>query len=371
MRKILIILFFATAQNVAFGQLNNAVFEDRLQLEEADSGKLFLDLKFLGFSKNNEYFDTIIDGYTLLGYQLHPTLSYYPRKNVRLDAGVYVQQDFGNRDFSTVVPTISLKVTKGPLALVFGNIESSLNHQLIEPLYDFERVLTDRMETGIQLKALTEGLFFDLWLDWQNMIYNNDPEQERFVSGLSLNKRIISKRTFQVSLPIQVQMSHRGGQIDANPLPLETVMNSAFGIEIKKETSGLIKNWKLDGFYVHYNNMSSANTRPYKDGSGFYANANMSTSFGLDVMVSYWQAHEFISIQGGKVYPSVSEFDYRDQQENRELLMLRLLYNREITKGLFATLRLEPYYDHGFESFQYAYGFYLQLNDRFFITKKK
>jgi hypothetical protein len=370
-RKILIILFFAAAQNTVFGQLDNTIFEDRLLLEEADSGKLFLGLNILGFSKNNEYFDTIIDGYTLLGYQLHPTLSYYPGKNVRLDAGVYVQQDFGNRDFSTVVPTVSIKITKGPVALIFGNIESSLNHRLIEPLYDFERVLNDRMETGIQLQSRTDGLFFDLWIDWQNMIYNNDPEQERFVSGLSLNKRIINKGPFQVSLPVQIQMSHKGGQIDVNPLPLETVMNSAFGVELKKETSGPIRNWKLDGFYVHYNNLSSANVRPYADGSGFYANGNISTALGLDVMVSYWQAHEFISIQGGKVYPSVSEFDYRDQQENMQLLMLRLLYNKEVVKGLYATLRVEPYYDFSFESFQYAYGFYLQFKDRFFITRKK
>lgn len=371
MRKILIILFFATAQNVVFGQLDNTAFEDRLQMEEADTGKLFLGLNFLGFSKNNEYFDTIIEGYTLLGYQLHPSLSYFPRKGIRLDAGVFVQQDFGNRDFSTVVPTVSLKVAKGPFALVFGNIESSLNHRLIEPLYDFERVLNDRLETGIQLQAITDGLFFDLWLDWQNMIYNKDPEQERFVSGLSLSKRIINKGSFLVSLPLQIQMSHKGGQINVNPPPLETVMNTAIGVEVRKKTLGLIKDWMVDGFYVHYNNMSSTNVRPYKDGSGFYFNGNISTTFGLDVMASYWQAHEFISIQGGKVYPSVSELDYRVQQENMQLLMLRLLYNKEVTRGLVATLRVEPYYDLSYQSFQYSYGFYLQFSDRFFIARRK
>lgn len=371
MRKILIILFFATAQNVVFGQLDNTTFEDRLQIEEADTGKLFLGLNFLGFSKNNEYFDTIIEGYTLLGYQLHPKLTYYPRKNVRMDAGVFVQQDFGNRDFSTVVPTVSLKVTKGPFTLVFGNIESSLNHRLIEPLYDFERVLNDRLETGIQLQTITDGLFFDLWLDWQHMIYNNDPEQERFVSGLSLSKRIINKGSMQVSLPIQIQMSHKGGQINVNPPPLETVMNNAIGMEVRKEASGWIKDWMVDGFYVYYNNMSSTNVRPYKDGAGYYVNGNISTSLGLDVMVSYWQAHEFISIQGGKVYPSVSEFNYRVQQENMQLLMLRLLYNKEVVRGLIATLRVEPYYDLSYQSFQYSYGFYLQFSDRLFIANGK
>lgn len=371
MRKILVILFLAATQNVALGQLNNTVFEDRLLLEEGDSGKFFLNLNLLGFSKNNEYFDTIIEGYTLLGYQLNPTLSYYPKGNVRLDAGIYIQQDFGNQDFSTVVPTLSLKITKGPLALIFGNIEGSLNHRLIEPLYDFERVMNNRLETGIQLQSITEGLFFDLWLDWQNMIYVNDPEQERFVSGISIDKRVFKKSSFQLSIPVQIQVSHRGGQINLSSPPLETMMNSAAGVELQKQTEGWIQKWKLNGFYALYNNMSSTNERPYADGSGFYANGSISTVFGLDVMASYWQAHEFISIQGGKIYPSVSEFDFRVQQENMQLLILRLLYDKEIAKGLYATLRVEPYYDLSFKSFQYSYGFYLQFRDRFFLAKKK
>ncbi|MEQ8423274.1 MAG: hypothetical protein RIA63_01100 [Cyclobacteriaceae bacterium] len=369
MRSIATILFFAACIN-AFGQLNNKVFEDRLEITSTDSGKLYLGLNFLGFSKNNEYFNTIIEGYTLLGYQLNPYLSYQLRDNVRLDAGVYVQQDFGNRDFSSVSPTLSLKITKGPFALLFGNLESSLNHRLIEPLYDFERVLNNRLETGIQLMVMYDDLFLDVWLDWQSMIYNNDPEQEKFVSGVSLRKRVVNSG-IKLFVPVQLQVSHRGGQINTNPPPLETVFNSAIGLEAQREYSGWIKSWTLNGFHVYYDNLGSTIERPYKDGSGFYANANVSTSFGLDMMASYWQGHEFLSIQGGKIYPSVSEFDYRVQREEMQLLIFRFLYNREIAKGLTATLRFEPYYDLGFESFQYSYGFYLQFRDRFLITKRK
>lgn len=370
MRKFLFILFFIEASFAANAQLDNTVFEDRQAIAEQDSSKLFLGVNFLGFSRNNEYFDTIIEGYTLLGYQLNPYLSYQLGKNVRLDGGVYLQQDFGNRDFSTIVPTLTLKVTKGPIDLLFGNIESSLNHRLIEPLYDFERVLNNRLETGIQVRSITDQLFFDVWLDWQNMIYNNDAEQEQFVAGVSLNKRVLNQFV-QVSLPFQLLASHRGGQINVNPPPLETLINTSVGIELKRQTSGWMKDWKVSGHQLYYNNMSSANERPYKDGSGFYANGSIATTFGLEVMASYWQAHEFISIQGGKIYPSVSEFDYRVQQENMRLLVLRLLYNKEISNGLYATLRFEPHYDFEFESFQYAYGFYLQFRDRFFLSQRK
>jgi hypothetical protein len=133
----LLIIFFGFQNLYVQAQLNNKAFENRMVLEPADSGKLFLGLHFLGFGKNNEYFNTTIDGYTLFGYQLNPYLSYHISKNVRLDAGVYLQKDFGNTNYSQTVPTLSLKVRKDNFNFIFGTLESSLNHQLIEPLYDF------------------------------------------------------------------------------------------------------------------------------------------------------------------------------------------------------------------------------------------
>lgn len=145
-KKFLKILLVFFSLQPAFGQLNNAMFEDRLEVVESDSAKLFAGLNLLGFSKNNEYFDTIIEGYTLLGYQINPFVSYHLAKNIRLDAGAYFQKDFGNQDFSTIAPTLSLKIQKKPFRLIFGNLEGSLNHRLIEPLYDFERVINSRLE---------------------------------------------------------------------------------------------------------------------------------------------------------------------------------------------------------------------------------
>jgi len=70
----------------SYAQLNNRVFEDRMAVEEADSGKFFAGLNALGFFKNNEYVRTIIDGYTLFGYQFQPFVSYHLNKNIRIDA---------------------------------------------------------------------------------------------------------------------------------------------------------------------------------------------------------------------------------------------------------------------------------------------
>lgn len=370
MKKFGLILFLIVWLKPVFGQLDNLLFEDRMLVDEADSGKLFAGLNFLGFSKNNEYFNTIIEGYTLLGYQLNPYASYHLAKHVRLDAGAYFQKDFGNQNFSTIAPTLTLKITKRDVALLFGNIESSLNHRLIEPLYDFERVMNNRLETGIQFQTMTENLFIDLWVDWQNMIYNRDVEQERFVSGLSFAKDI-TKNDWPVTLITQFVVGHKGGQINNSSLPLETAMNSAAGLQLSHNSRSFVSQWTWNMFHVYYDNLSSVVERPYKDGSAIYVNANAATRVGLSIMISYWKSHEFLSVQGGKVYPSVSVFDSRVQREKMELMIMRFLYQREVSKGLQLALRLEPYYDIGFGSFQYAYGFYLQFNDRFFLTKIK
>jgi hypothetical protein len=145
MRKALLLPLLLVS-GVTFSQLNNSAFEQRMAIQSADSGKLYLGLNLLGFGKNNEYFDTTVEGYTLMGYQVNPYLSYHVAPNVRLDAGVYAQKDFGNEEYSEVKPTLSLKITNGNLGFVFGTLEGSLNHRLIEPLYDFERVLKNRLE---------------------------------------------------------------------------------------------------------------------------------------------------------------------------------------------------------------------------------
>ena len=34
--------------------------------------------------------------------------------------------------------------------MIFGNLDGSIQHQLIEPIYNFERVITNRLENGAQ-----------------------------------------------------------------------------------------------------------------------------------------------------------------------------------------------------------------------------
>ena len=54
---------------------------------QADSQKLFLHIENKNFFKNNEYFNRLNEGYTLLGFVAQPSLVYSPGKTTRLEAG--------------------------------------------------------------------------------------------------------------------------------------------------------------------------------------------------------------------------------------------------------------------------------------------
>lgn len=368
MRKTLLLSLFLLPHFV-FSQLNNASFDQRMLIQPADSGRLFFGLNFMGFGKNNEYFDTTVEGYTLMGYQVNPYLSYHIDPHVRLDAGVFAQKDFGNEDFSEVIPTLSLKVTNGNFGFVFGTLEGSLNHRLIEPLYDFERVLKNRMENGIQMLWMRDDLFLDAWVDWQNMIYMNDTEQERFTAGVSFNKTLFKKDNFHFDLPVQIVADHQGGQIDSNNGPVITRFNAAIGFTAETKTSGFISAWGIKPYFVA--SSSSYDLAPFKDGHGFFINPYVETKIGLTVMASYWNGDQFLSIQGGQLYPSISDNYPTRVDELRELVMLRFLYDVKLTDGLMLTARAEPFYDTFAQALEYSYGFYLSFSDRFFLLNAK
>jgi hypothetical protein len=335
---------------------------------DADSSKLYLGINFLGFGKNNEYFDTTVDGYTLFGYQLNPYVSYHIAKNVRFDVGVYAQKDFGNDEYSDVLPTVSLKVKNKNFNFIFGTLEGSVSHRLIEPLYDFERVLNNRIENGIQLLWMNDDFFLDGWIDWQNMIYFNDTEPERFTAGVSFNKTIFSKGNFHIDLPVQFLAGHQGGQIDSVDNPVITQYNGTAGLTFEFQSTGFLNSIGLHSYVV---GSTATKAIPYDDGMGIFINPYITTKIGLTMMGSYWNGHQFLSVQGGQLYPSIT-MNYPDRiDETREFIMLRFLYDKKIAEGLILSLRAEPFYDTYAEALEYSFGFYLNFSDRFFLLNAK
>lgn len=370
MKRVLFALLWIIPA-ATFAQLNNRAFEQRMRVEPADSNKLFLGINMLGFMKDNEFFDTVVEGYTLFGYQFNPYLSYNIAKNVRLDAGVYVQKDFGNDDYSEVAPTLSLKIRKNDFNFIFGTLEGSLHHRLIEPLYDFERVLNNRLENGAQVVWIKDNdLFLDAWIDWQKMIYANSTEPERFVSGVSFNKTLFRFGNMHVDLPLQLLVSHQGGQIDTVDNEVITQFNMAGGLALEGTGQGFIKNWGMKLYTTSFN--TNANTPVFnEDGVGFFLNPYIKTTFGLTVMGSYWHGNKYLTVEGSPLYASVNDQYPTRMDKTREFVMLRFLYDLKVADGLTLTARAEPFYDTYAETLEYSFGLYLNFSERFFLLNAK
>lgn len=374
--KIILTLLLVMATSVLVNaQLNNRMFEQRMPVNRADSGSLFLGINTLGFTKNNEYFNDIADGFTLFGYQLNPYLSYLPTSNFRINAGIYLQKDFGVEGYQEIAPVFSMKYMHGDVAVIFGNLEGSVSHRLIEPLYDFEKVMVDRLESGMQLLIRNEWLFLDGWVDWQNMIYKGDNDQERVTGGLSVNYSLTEKSSFRVELPVQFLVTHVGGQIDSSPAPLQTYINAAagFAAEYTIDEKNFVQGIRMEHYYVYYKDFSPGVERTFEDGAGWYANMSVKLRPDIEVMGSYWRGNEFISIMGGQLYPSLSS-TFKNPfavEQQRELLIFRIMHNIRITDQLYISTRVEPFYDIGNSKFEFSHGFYINYSDDFFLKKKK
>ena len=355
-----------------FSQLDNRLFEDRKEIFPDRANKVYLNIGLLGFTRNNEYFNEIADGYTLFGYQLYPSLAYFPAENVRIDAGIYMQKDFGISGYNTIAPTLSVKVKRGDLNIIFGNLDGSLNHRLIEPLYDFERVLNNRLETGLQAVLEKERLFLDAWINWETMIYPGDSLQEEISGGISLDYRLMQKGKFQINLPIQSVLYHKGGQIDALDVPLVSLMNNAVGVGIKYtlNNNSILKALSSKNFFVHYSDFSFEKQQPFENGTGLYLNLDMEFKW-FNFLTSYWQGNEFISIKGAPLYQSVSH-SFKNPghtEEQRQLIIFRFLHDLKILDNLYFSTRVEPFIDLQNNTFEFSHGFYVNYRPDFFLFK--
>ncbi|WP_426060430.1 hypothetical protein [Hymenobacter sp. B1770] len=329
-----------------------------------------LSLGAFTFFRNNEYFNPIIEGYTLLGTQLNPQLVYYPTKDLRLEAGVFLWKDFGNPRLQQVRPTYRVTWTRGDNQFILGNIRAHLTHGYIEPLFNFERVMLRPLEEGLQYRHVGRRLFVDAWVDWQRQQYRFSNFQEEIAGGLSSSYRLgETQGNWQVSVPFQFTATHKGGQIDTVDRPLQTLLNEAVGLEARRYLNGpILQALRFNGYVLGFQDRSSTFQTPYKFGRALYLNTTLETRYA-DVMLSYWQGQRFVAPLGGDLYQSVSRSvsspEFTDK--NRRLLFVRLLRDFRIADSAALTVRVEPVYDFNARLLDFSFGVYLNFRQEWLL----
>lgn len=372
MRKwlLLIFLLFTGMPSLLIAQLDNRAFTFQNPTPIPREKNLYLELHTLGFNKNNEYFNRIADGYTLFGMQVSPGIGYYLTDNISLHGGLYARQDFGNEGFYQVEPDFRMVIKQQDLSIVFGSIVGNLSHQMVEPMYGFERVIDNSQEYGLQFIYDKPFLWTDLWIHWEDMLYRGEADQERLSVGLSTRIMALQQSAWELSFPIQLLAHHKGGQIDASPLPLTTILNGAYGISFRwtSAAQSFFRGFHMDHYFLHYNDLSRERQTVYKSGYGIYLNATLKTAV-TDLMVAYWYGNRYTNEYGNAIYSSVSTtYKHPDHtEESRPLLLVRFMKDIEIIDNLYLTSRFEPHYDFNNRRIDFSHGIYISYKAHFLL----
>lgn len=375
MKRTVLLLVFLLIAKITFAQFDNTALKNIIRPDSNKTGELHFNFYNFNYVRNYEYTNKFHDGYTLYGTQLEPQLVYFANPNLLISAGAFIRKDFGRNGVQEAKPLFSLKYHKKDLTLIFGNLEGSLNHNYIEPIYDFERRITNPVEYGTQVIIEHQKLKLDAWIAWQHMIYSGDAAKEEIIGGLSSEATILESSGWKLSIPAQFLAYHQGGQIDVlKSVPLSTLFNGATGFKLHKTLNGQVKSLYTDNYIAGYKDFSPTKRRPYQGGFGLWLNAGMDTRFG-SLLASYWKGNRFISIKGMPLYESVS-YDLYDNgytQSYRNIISLRYAYQKELIPDLYLDVRFEPHIDldHTDKQLQFNHSFFLTYKSDFRLFKVK
>ena len=315
------------------------IFDEDRTLAPDGQGELRLDVENLDFLRDNEYAGGRTDGYTLPGFMLRPTLSWQPLDRLKVEAGFNMTAYWGATSYHEVyfkdplrymptgekhrvnmTPFLRVHAKLSPAVdLVIGNIYGGVAHQLPEPLYDEENMMTGRPEAGIQLLTATRHFDLDAWVNWESFIFRQDVHNEAFTVGLSARVKYNAPGApVHVYTPLQATIQHRGGEIDEveQSTPVSTLMNAGVGLGIEGNTHRrLLRQVFAEAYLLGYY-QQNGNLWPLGHGYAAYAQAGVRLGANWQVRGGYFYGKDFISLLGLPYFGTVSTdreggiFDY-------------------------------------------------------------
>jgi hypothetical protein len=296
---------------------------------------LYLKIKSINFVKNNEYFNPVTEGYTLLGTLFRPELVYVPSEKVSLNAGVSLLKYSGTEKLSQIKPVLSttLKLSE-KISLTLGSLSGCDKHKLFDPHFDSERIYSAYAEDGFELTANTNHFFNDTWISWENFIFKGDSAREVFTFGESFKYTSSPVADFlRFEVPVQVQFKHFGGQISNYPEAVTTFFNLSAGLRINMDLAQK-KYGEVGIEYLQFINniLNGESVSGITHGNASWIRLHY-TYKALYVGAYYWKGHDFYAPNGNVLYGSVSDY-----QAN-----LVVPYRRIFTNSFYLDLLPESY----------------------------
>lgn len=366
-----LILFLAALLFVvsSFAQVDYPVFKQKQIIAPEDSGRLSLNIYNLNYIHNTEYFLDIPLSGTLFGYQVMPELQYQPTSRFVIKAGLYLQKEFGRSEYTSLLPTFSVKYKARHSSLILGNLEGNINHHFVDPIYDNKLIINEKLENGFQFQVDTKPYRHDFYINWRKAIHLGDAFKEEFDIGYTSKFNLIDKGNFKLGVPVQMLYSHKGGQIDITNEPLTSIVNSGLGLSLEADMgNGFLKRLVWDNHYINYKDISGYKKQPFNEGNAYLSHLLFNFSY-FDIDLRYWNAKGFINPRGNSLFSSVSEKYPGLTEKYRELLLVGFIYNTPLFKGGDFNFRVSPYYDFHYKKVEYSFEMYLSYRMNFFLKK--
>jgi hypothetical protein len=343
----------------ASAQLENRIFNQNDSVLSNDTQSVRLNVEMFNYLRNTEYFDLMEKGQTLFGAMLQAQLLYQPFRNFLIKGGFQTRQDFGSTKYAEVQPAVTISYFKHKWRYNFGAMQGTANYGFIEPMYNIDRAITNRIENGIQGIYNSDKFYFNNFLVWNEPTYRTTQNQERFTTGFVSNRIFKQTDKWYVSLPFQGTLAHRGGQLNNNPNPIFTRINLALGLKLHYTTASGFR-IRTENHWLASGDFSPTITQPYKN--GFASWHTLACNFkGFEFMLNYWAGREWQSPVGTQIYNNYNVYTVTDHRQVRHMLMSRIMYTQNLNKQVMLDLRLEPFYDFEYGRFQYSYSVYLKL----------
>ena len=339
-------------------------------VDAAKTKTLDLRVESLSFFLNNEYMGDIVDGYTWTGAWFRPKLVYTLAEKLKVEAGGHFLRYHSRTDFTISRPWFSAQYRMNEkLSVVFGNLNQNNNHGLLKQLWEPERLLTEAPEEGIQFLYQSEHLNLQSWMSWEQFILKGDPFQEHFTFGLSGDGRVYSNSNLDVSVPLQLLVYHRGGEIDTSPLGVLTHYNFAGGLKLGFRTGNdFFKKVGFNTFWLGYNCPDGPEPFRYANGHALSMEVSAETPWG-HFSFDYWNGYQFAAPFGKKIYLSASDKDLLLSQDDRSLLSFNYSLKKQIVPEVYFALQGETLFDFPTNKLSFGFGFYLLVNHDFFFYK--
>lgn len=286
-----------------------------------DSCRLRLEIENHHFFRNNEYGSNRMDGYTLPGFYMRPKLVWQVEPRLRLSVGAHWLNYWGAHGYPASVTYVSALPEESDdmrpvhilpwvqarvdflegVSLILGSVENNEGHQMPRPLYNPELRYAADPEAGAQLLVERPWISADLWANWNEFIFSQSRQQERFYTGASVKVRY-SKGPWTFYLPLYGLATHTGGEGLKVRLRTNNKMN--FGAGLGASYSDGPFGADLEMLVLGFSQQRDS-TIPFESGHGF--SPTLRVRYGdAGLLVNYWHGTGYVPLLGHPIYSNTS-----------------------------------------------------------------